>query len=470
MTFSNIKSIRKYNVNVKRRPVRLIILTFLLIILIGSVLLSMPIASKDGTVTPYLDALFTSASSVCVIGLSLHTTANYWSWFGQVVILLLMQVGGLGLMTIVTMYYLIAYRRITLKQRMLISDSFSQDETQGMDKLVISIMKYTFIIEAVVAAILAIRFSFRYPVREAVLKGLFHSVSAFCNAGFDIMGDASLSYYKGDIVVNLAIMAAVILGGLGFPVLEDLKVSVHRVTRKGYSIRKAYRHMRFHSKMVLTMTTFLLLLSIIFFFIMEANNPLTLGGHSLKDRLLMSAFQGTSMRTVGFYTINQRDMTLSSQLMSMILMFIGGSPSGTAGGIKTVTLGVLVAAVYSIVKGCDSVRAFGRKISTYTVFKALAVFFLGIVSIMVSTMLLTVTENGSAFALTDMLFESTAAFSTTGVSLGLTPYLTAAGKGIIILLMFIGRLGPISLASTIAIIHSEKMNHYDYPEGKIIIG
>lgn len=451
---------------------QIIVLGFLFIILSGALLLMLPISSNNGESVGFIDALFTSTSAVCVTGLVTVNTLTHWTVFGKIVIMFLIQVGGLGFMSLVTIILVILGKKITLKERFIIQESFNLSHFHGMVVFVKKIVIGTLIFEGIGALLLSFVFIREFGFINGIAKSIFHSISAFCNAGFDIVGDSSISNYSSNYIVNFVIMALIIIGGLGFTVWVDVLKVFRNRTCKLYNIRKLFSGLTLHTKLVLSITTVLILFGWIFFFISEFNNKATLGNMRFDHKLLASLFQSVTLRTAGFCTIDQGGMNYSSQLMSVILMAIGGSPGGTAGGIKTVTVGVIVLSIMSVIKGNDSINVFKKSISFYTLQKSLSVFFMIICSIFISTMCLSFSEAGSTYnyEFMDLLFETTSALGTVGLSFGITPMLSSIGKIVIAACMFIGRLGPVTIAVALASKHDTAKNLLHYPEEKILVG
>jgi len=458
---------KKLDVNLK--PTQVLVLGFLIVIILGAILLSLPMASVSGTSTGFIDALFTSTSAVCVTGLVVVNTSVHWSAFGKVVILMLIQIGGLGFMTIASTIFMILGRKISLRDRMMIQESLNQNTLSGMVRLTKNIIIGTLIIETFGALLLALKFVPEYGAK-GIFYSIFHAISAFCNAGFDIIGENSLMPYVGSLTINLTIMALIIIGGLGFTVWMDvIKVTKNelRIGLKGLKPKRWFRHLRLHTKLVLVITTSLILVGFIFFFFLEGFNDATLGNLPLKDKLLGAMFQSVTTRTAGFNTINNSDMTDVSKFVTILLMFIGGSPAGTAGGIKTVTIGVIFFEVLSVVRGKEDTEAFDRRIPRNTIKRALAVIMISLFVVLSVTMLLTITESGGFM---DILFEAVSGFATVGLSLGETQKLTQFGKLIMSMTMFIGRLGPITMAVALTIKHEKKKINIRKAEEKVMVG
>lgn len=444
-----------------------IILGFLAVITIGALLLALPIASADGKSVGLIDAFFTSTSAVCVTGLVVRNTLDQWTRFGEVIILLLIQFGGLGFMTFTTAIYMVLKKRVTLKDRMLIQESFNQDNLSGMVRFVRKIIAGTVIIEGIGIMLLSLQFIPEYGFLDGLWKSIFHSISAFCNAGFDIIGNSSLIPYSGNLLVNFTIMALIIIGGIGFPVWWDIVTAVNKHISEKWSIKRCINKLTLHTKLAISISIFLIVLGGVFIFIVEYNNLATLGSLSIKDKILTALFQSVTSRTAGFNTLNLGDLTHASQFMMIILMFIGGSPSGTAGGIKTVTLGIVLLEVISAIRGKERAEAFGKSIPQDAIKRGLAVIVISLAVLVSVTMMLSLTQQGSFM---DSFYEATSAFGTVGTSLGLTPILSRFGKIIIMITMFTGRLGPVTMALAFSIRRRGTKAHIKLPEEKVMVG
>jgi trk system potassium uptake protein TrkH len=457
---------QKKKLKIDLKPTQILVLGFLLLIFVGAMLLNLPIAATNNKSIGFIDALFTSTSAVCVTGLVVVNTLEYWSMFGKVVILILIQIGGLGFMTFATTFFILMGRKIRLKERLIIQEALNQYTLSGMVRLTKNVLLGTLLIEGIGALLLSIRFVPK-DGPYGIFKAIFHSVSAFCNAGFDIIGDSSLSPFVGDIIINVTIMLLIILGGLGFTVWIDiLRVMKEKFNNK-LGLKRTFRKFTLHTKIVIVLTTSLIIIGFIFFFIMETTNPNTLGQLSMKNKILGSLFQAITPRTAGFNTIPLAEMTHGSKFMTIILMFIGGSPAGTAGGIKTVTMGVIILTVISGVRGKEKTEAFNRTIPEVIIKRALAVIMIGISVVILVTMILSVTEVGSFM---DIFFEAVSAFATVGLTLGITGSLTTIGKIVICITMFIGRLGPVTMAVAISLKGTKSKAAITKPEEKVMVG
>ncbi len=444
-------------------PTQVIVLGFATVILIGAILLSLPISSSEGIRTSFVDTIFTATSAVCVTGLVVVDTGTYWSTFGQVVILVLIQIGGLGIMTMSTMFALLMGRKITLRERLLIQESLNQFDLEGLVRLTKNILIATFSIEGVGAIIYMTVFIPQFGLKQGIWMGIFHSVSSFCNAGFDLMGQfygpfSSLTAYAAHPIINLNAILLIVIGGLGFAVWTD--------------VYRAYRHknisrLSLHTKVVLTITAGLILLGVLFFYASELTNPNTLAEAPIGAKILAPVFHAVTPRTAGFNTMDTGALTMPSKLMTIILMFIGGSPGSTAGGVKTTTAGILLLTVLSVVTGREDTEIYEKRIPKYLVYRALAVMMISFCLVMFVTMILSITEKADFMTL---LFESTSAFGTVGLSLNFTTQLSTLGRIILPITMFAGRVGPLTLIIAFSQIATKNRSNLKYPEDRIIVG
>ncbi len=435
-------------------PAQILISTFALLIICGGFLLSLPIASKVEPLD-YLDALFTATSAVCVTGLVVVDTVTQFTPFGQVVIIILIQLGGLGLMTMATMMAILLGKRISFRSRLIMQEALNQFSLEGMVRLVKAVGTVTMLFEGAGAILLAFRFVPDYGWSRGIWYGIFHSISAFCNAGFDLLGDfRNLQPYATDWVVNLVIMALIISGGIGFSVIAE-------IWNKRSS--KESRTLSLHTRLVLLMTSLLIVVGTLFILIVEWNKVLS--GFSLPHKVLVALFQAVSPRTAGFSTVPLDMLHTATALMIVILMFIGASPGSTGGGVKTTTFGALIALVVASVRGHDEVRLFGRRIPDDIVKRSVAIIVIGFTLVLSVTMIISLSD-GLPFL--PVLFEATSAFGTVGLSMGITTLLSPIAKMALILTMFAGRVGPLSLALALAL---DRVNaRISYPEERIIVG
>lgn len=430
-----------------------VMLSFIFVILIGTVLLMMPVSSVQGRVTNVVDALFTATSATCVTGLVVLDTGEYYSLFGQLVILLLIQIGGLGLMTISTAFAIILGQRLTLKIESAMYKVVGGSQSLNVLQLLKSILFATLIIEILGAAFLYIRFSMEYSPLEAFYMSIFHAVSAFCNAGFSPI-KGNLEPYRGDYIINIGITALIIFGGLGFNVIIDLK---HFFFHK-----EKVRKLALHSKIVLLITSILLLLGLLSFYFTEYHANME--GFSVANRLLASWFQSVTSRTAGFNTIDNGSLSKASILITIFLMFIGASPGSTGGGIKTTTFAVLVLSIIGLFKGTRDLSIFNRRIPNSNSREATAVIVLSVAIIFLILFVLLLIE---PFSFDKLFFEAVSAFGTVGLSTGITPFLSVVGKLLITLLMYVGRIGPLTLIYAFAI--KKRAINLGYAEEKIAI-
>ena len=410
-----------------------------MVILVGSVLLALPISTKSGESVGYLDALFTATTSTCVTGLVTLPTVTTWSWFGQIVILLLIQIGGLGVITIFAGIMIALNKRFGLKESQLIQDAFNLNSLSGLAKFVKRVILGTLIVEGIGAILYMFVFIPDYGAR-GIWISIFNSVSAFCNAGIDIIAENSLVGYATNPLINAVMETLIILGGLGYIVWWD----VVRVLKDWKRLKlKCFQKLTLHSKIVLSITAILVFGGAALLLAFEYNNPLTIGNYSFFDKMQVALFQSVTTRTAGFATVAQENLTNPSAILCLLLMFIGGSPAGTAGGIKTVTIVVLIATAYTTIKNKNEVSLFNRDLTRQTVRKAVAVSGMSFCIMFVSTILLSLVTDAAAL---DILYETVSATATVGLTRNLTGILNAWGKIIIIFTMYLGRVGPISLA------------------------
>ncbi len=418
----------------------IILLSFVVVIFIGTALLCLPVSSADGNGAAFVDALFTATTSTCVTGLVVAPTVSTWSTFGHVVMLILIQVGGLGVITVMASLSVFLQRRMGLSDRVLVQDAFNLDSLEGLGSFIKKVIKGTFLVEGIGALLYMTVF-----VPDFGLKGVwisvFNAISAFCNAGIDIFAENSLCDYATHPVINLVTSLLIILGGLGYIVWWDaIRIIKSRLNGKKLGLKS----LTLHSKIVLVTTAVLLVGGGVLFLVFEYNNPLTIKGLSLYDKIQVSFFQSVTTRTAGFASVPQENLSNASAILSLLLMFIGGSPVGTAGGVKTVTFAVIIASAISSVKNKDSVDVFNRSIAKQTVSKAVSVICMSGFIVMLSTLLLSfVTPDASVI---DIAFETVSATATVGLSRNLTSSLNVLGKLIITVTMYFGRVGPISLA------------------------
>ncbi|MGL5647700.1 MAG: TrkH family potassium uptake protein [Clostridium sp.] len=445
------KAIKKINLS----GVQVLALGFAIVIIIGAILLSLPISSKSGESTNFLDALFTSTSAVCVTGLVTLDTGTYFNTFGQIIIMLLIEIGGLGFMSFATFIAVLLGKKITLRNRLLVQEAMNTFSIQGLVKMVKYVLGFTFAVQFFGALLLSTQFIPQYGVLKGIYFSIFHSISAFCNAGFDLFGNfSSLTSYVYNPVVILTISALIIIGGLGFTVWLEV-----------YNY-KGLKRFSVHSKIVILVTVVLIILGTLLMFLFEMNNNETIGTMGVGGKWLNSFFASVSPRTAGFNSVSTDAMTTSGKFTTILLMFIGGSPGSTAGGLKTATFGIIILTVICVIKGREDTEAFGRRFSKDLVYKAFALLMIGALLVIVVTMLLAITQPKESFI--DLLYEATSAFGTVGLTTGVTQRLNDIGKIIIMITMYLGRVGPMTVA--LALVRNKMKQTHKYPEGKILIG
>lgn len=441
---------------------QIIMIGFLMTIMIGSFFLVLPISVAQGQSVSYLDALFTATSATCVTGLVTLPVATTWSAFGQTVILVLIQIGGMGVITIMSGVMILFHKRIGIQDRILIQDAFNLNSLSGLVRFVKKVILGTFFVEGIGAVLYMTVFVPEYGVK-GIWISVFTSVSAFCNAGMDIISDNSLCGYVFQPMINIVTCVLIVLGGLGYIVWWDvLRVWKNRKSWRG----KCFCHLTLHSKITISATVVLIIIGAVAFFVFEYDNPNTMQQYSILQKIEASVFQSVTTRTAGFATIPQQDLTNASAIVGLVLMFIGGSPVGTAGGIKTVTAAVLLATMISAVRNKNEVGFFGRRITQKTIAKAVAVMSMSFIILFVSTILLATVTDANAL---DVLYETTSATATVGLTRNLTASLDSWGKLIIIITMYFGRVGPISLAIAFNT-KKESLNIVKNPTEEISIG
>ena len=434
-------------------------LGFLAVILLGTVLLALPAASRSGKGIGLFDSLFTATSAVCVTGLVAVDTGTTFSFFGQVVLLILIQVGGLGFMVFATMIMVALGRKISIRGRMLIRESMNGTSLSDLGRLTWMYLLLSLAIEAAGMILLSVRLVPLFGWKHGIWMALFHAVSAFCNAGFDLFGNyASLTAFSGDPLVLLTVAVLIILGGLGFAViLETLRN------------RQGFRNLSLHTRIVLLTTLGLILTGTVFYWVAERTNAETLAGCGEGEKVLNAFFQSVTMRTAGFNSFDLSCFRDGSKLFSSVLMMIGASPASTGGGIKTTTFAALVLLMLSVVRGENEVNVARRRISGDITRRALAVSMLFLTTLVTGTLVICFIENGR-FPLEDILFEASSAMGTVGVSAIGTPNLHPASRAMLLPMMFLGRVGPLTLAFAVAKRQGKLKTLSKYPEEKIMIG
>lgn len=436
---------------------RLLALGFLAMIIAGALMLTLPWAAASGKSVGFSDALFTATSAVCVTGLTVLETGTAYSMFGQIVILALIQVGGLGFVTIMTLISVALGRRVTLRERMMIQEAMNENNIGGMVRLILWVIKLTFACELAGAALLAVRFIEEFGLARGAYYAVFHAISAFCNAGFDILGEgANVMRYAEDPLVSLTLCALVIAGGLGFGVINDV---LHA---------RRFSKMRLHTKLVLVTTGILLLAGTLGTLAAEWNNPDTLGDMNFGGKLLAAFFQSATLRTAGFFTLAQDALRPAIKFMGVALMFVGAGPASTGGGMKVTTVAVLVLLTVSIIRGKKDAAVFGRTLPTDLLKRAMAIFMTGMAALILCTLLLSAMH--PEIMLIDVLYECASALCTVGLSAAGTANFCAAARLMLILMMYMGRIGPMTLALAVAMRQQNQGASLRLPEDRVTIG
>ena len=448
---------RKRFMRPKMRPAHVIVLGFFGVIVLGALLLCLPVSAKSGKWMSFLDAMFTATSAVSTTGLIvIPDTATYFSIFGQIVLIILIQFGGVGFMCITTLLMILLKKKITLKDRLLMRTEFNQDDTRGMVRLGRNIMLVTLAIEGVGFLLLIYPFV-RHSGGVGVWQALFTSISAFCNAGFDILGTGnSLGDFVGSVTVNLSVSFLIVLGGFGFVVLMDI----------GRNFKNP-KKLSLHSKVTIITTAALILVGFVFYFAVEYSRAFA--DMNVGTKMLAALFQSISPRNAGFATVDQNSFTSASKFMTMFLMFVGASPCSTGGGIRTTTFTVLILVMISGFWESDDIVVGKHKVNLHTARKAISVFIASLVIVIVSSLILLISEQSTGITFENILFECCSAYATTGLSCGLSAQMSAVGKIMLMLNMFIGRVGTVTVSLMFIRIKSSKDN-ITYPDGNITIG
>ncbi len=444
----------------KLTPARIILLGFSLVILIGAIMLYLPFSSQEGTSTSFTDSLFTSVSSVCVTGLVVADTNTQWSSFGKAIILLLIQIGALGIMSVVTLFFVFTGKKLGLRDRLTIQESINNFSLGGIVRTFQGILIVTIVVEVLGALVFLTEFVPLYGFKEGLAKSVFHAVSSFCNAGFDTFGTGtnpftSLIGFNNRPLVILTTGLLIIIGGLGFIVWNDL------------AVKRKFSKLTLHSKLVIVTSCFLLLMGTLGFLLFEYNNPATIGNMPFGTKILNSFFQAVTTRTAGFNTIPTGEMNETSNFLAMILMFIGGAPGSTAGGIKVTTFSIIILTVLGFIKGREEVFAFERRVPEGIIIKSLMVIVLGLFTVVTVTTLLLYLND---ITFLQSLYEVVSAFANVGLSTGITSGLSTLSKYLLMITMLIGRIGPFTAIIAFTAKQDNQKSTYQYPEGKITVG
>ena len=440
---------------------------FLVALLVGTILLMLPVSSASGNGTDFITALFTATTSLCVTGLVVVPTYAYWSIFGKVIILILIQLGGLGIISFTIGFLIIIGKKISLKERKMIQESYNLDSAQGVLKILRKIFGITLKIEGIGAILYSIQFIPEYGIVKGICYSVFHSVSAFCNAGIDIIGNDSLVKYHGNVLVNFTTVMLIICGGIGFIVWLDIGGIISEIRNKKLSPNKFIERMKLRTKLVLITTAILVGGGFLFILLFEYNNPDTLGNMTFGNKCLAALFEAVTLRTAGFITVPQAGFRDGTFMIMCGLMIVGGSPFGTAGGIKTTTLALIFLLTWSTIKGKEDIEVCRRRINKQNVRSAVAIGTIVLSILAVAIMALSFTEDAPLKVIT---FETVSALGTVGLSMDFTASLTAIGKLIIIVLMFFGRVGPITIAMAMAGRARKDRKITNYPEKRVMIG
>lgn len=444
----------------KFTPGQIMVMGFSSVILIGAILLMLPISSNSGEWTNFIDCLFTSTSAVCVTGLVIFDTSMHWSIFGKTVLITLVQIGGVGFMSISVLIALLFGKKINLRERTLIKEALNQNEISGTVKLVKRVLKITFLIELLGAILLSFVFIPKYGIYYGIGYSVFHSISAFCNAGFDLLGRhtgefSSLTAYYNNSIIVFTISALVILGGIGYPVMIDIGKN------------RKFSKLSLSAKLSLITTIALLVIGTILILVGEFNNSGTIGNMGFIDKFKVAFFQSMTTRTAGFGTLDFNQLKSSTLFIMIVLMFIGASPASTGGGIKTTTIAVIFLAVKSFLKNENEITIFKKKIDVMMFRKALGVFIIGLVIFISGTYIISITQ-GEKYGLMESAFEVSSALSTVGLSMAGSSNLNTFGKIFIALLMFAGRVGSLTVFASFT--GAARINKVRYPEEKVLVG
>ena len=439
---------------------------FLGVIFLGSILLYLPISNQEPIA--YLDALFVSVSAVCVTGLVTVVPAVQFTVFGKIILLLLIQIGGLGVIACTMAVFLAIRKKITMKSRVMIQQTYNLETLSGMVRFIIRILKGTVLVEGMGAVLFAFYFVPEYGFIRGLAYGVFHSVSAFCNAGIDILGTTSFMEYVKSPLISLTTMFLIVAGGLGFTVWHDMRMNLQDVAGQKRPLKRLFTRLHLQSKMVIVMTAGLIMIGTLGYFLLEYHNDATIGKLGFGEKLLASGFQSVTTRTAGFATVSQAELTSASKLFGCILMFIGGSPGGTAGGIKTTTMAILLLTCAAVIRGRKSTECFGRRLAESNVRSGIAIVFLTFAIWLTGLFGLAVLEPDERFI--DLMYEATSAIGTVGLSADLTPSLTRGSHVILMILMYVGRIGPITMALVFAGREDMQAKFRDLPEKRIMLG
>ena len=462
-----IRKMHKRKKNIRWNTMRILTAGFLLVILVGAFLLWLPISNQKPIA--FIDALFTAVSAVCVTGLVTIVPQTQFTIFGKVILLILIQIGGLGIIACVTAFFFILKKQITVRERMVIQEAYNADALGGIVGMVRRILMGTAVVEGAGAVFYAFQFVPEYGWIHGVWYSIFHSISAFCNAGIDILGTDSLAKYIDNPIMNITTMLLIILGGIGFNVWFDVLDNGRKIRKKEVPGKWWFKRLQLHSKLAIVTTVTLIIAGTVLTFLLEYHNPNTIGDLKLSGKLLASAFQSVTTRTAGYSTFSQVGMHEETRFLNILLMFIGGSPGGTAGGVKTTTIAMLILTCIALIRGGQDTECFGRRISAQNIRMGFATLLLAFMIYLSGTIAIAVFEPDSVSFL-NIMYETSSALGTVGLTADLTPHLCRASQVVIMLMMYIGRLG----AMTIALLFAGKANPKDrirtLPTNNILVG
>lgn len=457
----------KIRKNIRRNTLKITAFGFLGVIFTGAVLLYLPVSNQQPVA--FMDALFTSVTSVCVTGLVTVTPASQFTLFGKVVLLLLIQIGGLGVVACATVFFLVLRRQITMRERLVIRESYGMERIDGMVDLVKKVIIGTLTVEGIGAFFYAFQFVPEYGVAKGIWYSVFHAVSAFCNAGIDILGENSFADYVTNPVINITTMVLIIVSGIGFTVWFDIIENTKRLYRHEVPGHWWFTRLRLHSKLAIITTLVLLIAGTVFIFFAEAYNHDTIANLNLGQRLMASSFQSVTTRTAGFYTISQNSLHEESKLFCSILMFIGGSPGGTAGGVKTTTIAMLLISCMTFVRGGSDAECMGRKITVANFRTGFCVIAVAFVMFITGTLAILIMESDS-FPAINVMYEAASAIGTVGLTADLTPKLCRGSQIVLMIMMYMGRLGPLTLVLMFAGKSNPRDKIRTLPEERIMVG
>lgn len=444
---------------------QMLVVGFMIVILIGALLLWLPISNVNGEIA-FIDALFSATSAVCVTGLMTVVPATQFTIFGKVVLLCLIQVGGLGVIACAMAFFIIIGKKITVRERVIIQETYNLDTLSGLVYMIIRIIKMTILVEIAGTVFYAFQFIPEFGI-VGIGYAVFHSVSAFCNAGIDLIGGDSFASYLTNPLMNFTTTALIIIGGLGFPVWIDIKKVVVEYRKKRFEIRKFFYKLQLHSQVVIMVTLVLIFGGMFLYLVLEWTNPETLGQLGPLEKLMAAFFQSVTTRTAGFSTIDQGALREETAFMTCILMFIGGSPTGTAGGVKTTTVFMLLITCVAVIRGAKDTECFGKRITDVNIRTGISIIVVAFLAMVTGIMMMCIFED---FLFIDILYEVCSALGTVGLTRGVTSELNTVGKIVDMILMYIGRLGPITMALAFGFRRNSSTNLRELPTKRLIVG